>query len=68
MEYVALEKVLDKSENSIYKLVVMVARRALEIVEGQPKLVQADAAMKPFTVALHEIAEGKIYCKSIKGS
>ena len=60
MAYVSLEKLLDKSNESIYKLVILASKRALEIAEGQPKLVAADASTKPSTIALYEIAEGKI--------
>jgi len=63
MVYVPLEKLLDKSDNSIYKLVVLASRRALEIAEGQPRLVNVAASMKPSTVALFEIAEGKVRYK-----
>jgi DNA-directed RNA polymerase omega subunit len=63
MVYVPLEKLLDKSDNSIFKLVVLASRRALEIAEGQPKLVNVSAAIKPSTVALFEIAEGKVRYK-----
>lgn len=66
MPYVALEKILDKSEKSIYKLVILASKRALEIAEGQPKLVEADAAMKPSTIALYEIAASKIAYKKAK--
>ncbi len=66
MGYVALEKLLDKSCNSIYKLVILASKRALEIAEGQPKLVVVNASIKPSTVALYEIAEGKVYCKKLK--
>jgi len=63
MVYVPLEKVLDKEEHSIYKLVILASKRALEIAEGQPKLVNVSASVKPSTVALYEIAEGKIKYK-----
>ncbi|MFA5410726.1 MAG: DNA-directed RNA polymerase subunit omega [Candidatus Omnitrophota bacterium] len=63
MPYLALEKLLDKSEKSVYKLVILASRRALEIAEGQPKLVAADSSVKPSTVALYEVAEGKVYYK-----
>ncbi len=66
MTYVPLEKVLDKSEKSIYKLVILASKRALEIAEGQPKLIAADSATKPSTVALFEIAEGKLRYKKLK--
>lgn len=66
MPYVAREKLLDKSCGSVYKLVILASKRALEIAEGQPKLVPASPATKPSTIALHEIAEGKVQCKKIK--
>lgn len=63
MAYVPLEKLLDKSNGSIYKLVILASKRALEIAEGQPKLVNANVSVKPSTIALYEIAEGKVRCK-----
>lgn len=62
MPNVPLEQLLDKSQGSIYKLVILAARRALEIAEGQPRFVEADSSVKPSTVALFEIAEGKVKC------
>jgi len=66
MTYIPLEKVLDKNEKSIYKLVILASKRALEIAEGQPKLIAADSATKPSTVALFEIAEGKLRYRKLK--
>jgi DNA-directed RNA polymerase omega subunit len=71
MGYMALEKLLDKSHSeknneSVYKLVILASKRALEIAEGKPKMVSAPLEMKPSTVALQEIAEGKLYWKKIK--
>jgi DNA-directed RNA polymerase omega subunit len=66
MDYRGRENLLDKSMGSIYKLVILASRRALEIAEGQPKLVDDDASVKPSTVALHEIAAGKIEARKIK--
>ena len=63
MPYVPLENLLDKSSHSIYKLVILASKRALEIAEGQPRLVEASASTKPSTVALYEIAAGKIRYK-----
>jgi DNA-directed RNA polymerase omega subunit len=73
MGYVALEKLLDKSRSeknneSVYKLVILVSRRALEIAEGQPRMVSAPLDMKPSTVALQEVAEGKLYWRKIKAA
>ena len=66
MPYVALEKLVDRSSYSIYKLVILASKRALEIAEGQPKLVNMDSSIKPSTIALYEIAEGKVQYKKIK--
>lgn len=66
MEQVHLDQVLDQSGGSIYKLVIAAGRRALELAEGQPKLVEADKAMKPSTLALKEIAQGKVQYRKIK--
>lgn len=63
MPYVPLEKLLDKSSHSIYKLVILASKRALEIAEGQPKLVEANASTKPSTIALYEISAGKVKYK-----
>jgi DNA-directed RNA polymerase omega subunit len=66
MPYVALEKLLDKSCESVYKLVILASKRALEIAEGQPRLAQASVSLKPSTIALQEITEGKISCRKLK--
>jgi len=66
MRYEGREKLLDKSLGSIYKLVILASKRALEIAEGQPKLVECAPTLKPSTIALYEIAEGKIEAKKIK--
>jgi DNA-directed RNA polymerase omega subunit len=63
---VALEDLLDKSDNSVYKLVILASKRALEIAEGQPKLVECNPSLKPSTIALHEIAEGRVRYKKAK--
>ncbi|MCU0651133.1 MAG: DNA-directed RNA polymerase subunit omega [Candidatus Omnitrophica bacterium] len=64
MAYMALEKLLDKTEGSVYKLVVLASRRALELAEGQPKLIDgASSAIKPSIIALMEIMANKIQAK-----
>ncbi len=68
MTYVALENLLDKSDYSLYKLVSLAAKRALEIAEGQPKLVDVNSSLKPSTIALYEIAAGRVYYKKAKSS
>ena len=67
MRYEGREKLLDKSLGSIYKLVILASKRALELADGQPRLVEGIASTaKPSTVALHEIAAGKIEAKKLK--
>lgn len=60
MSYVPLEKLIDKSNGSMYKLVVAVSRRALELAEGAPKLIDAPADIKVTTLAMQEMADGKV--------
>lgn len=64
--YVPIEPLMEKI-GSIYKLVIVAARRALELNDGAPRLVEADPKAKPSTVALAEIAAGKVSMK-IKGA
>lgn len=58
MIYPTLKELLEKVDSK-YTLVVAVAKRARQIVDGQPKLTRA-TSNKPVTIAVHEIAEGKI--------
>lgn len=58
MVQVPIEDLL-KQCPSIYKLVVMAAKRAKELSEGSPKLVETDFK-KVTSVALEEIRQGKV--------
>jgi len=60
MSYIAIEKLLKNTEASIYKLVIMASRRAVELGSGSQKLVEANPNEKPTSVALKEIRERKI--------
>lgn len=51
--------------DSKYTLVVAVAKRARQLVDGQPSMVEINS-IKPVTIAIHEIAEGKLECVSGK--
>ncbi|OGO77440.1 MAG: DNA-directed RNA polymerase subunit omega [Clostridiales bacterium GWB2_37_7] len=69
MIYPTLKNLLEKVDSK-YTLVVAVSKRARQIVDGQPKLTKT-ASNKPVTVAVNEIAEGKIgyernYTKNIE--
>ncbi|MCK9594117.1 MAG: DNA-directed RNA polymerase subunit omega [Candidatus Omnitrophica bacterium] len=64
MEYVALEKLLDKSGGSLYKLVVLASKRALDLAEGKPRLVEnVSPNTKPSIIALQEISDGMVKVK-----
>jgi len=56
---------LVKNMGSVYKLVIVAARRAAELNEGAPPLVVCDSK-KVVTVALEEIRQGLITYK-LKG-
>ena len=62
---ISIENLLDKTGNSIYKLVILASKRALELNEGSSKLVETESK-KISTVALEEIKEGKIGMKEKK--
>lgn len=64
MSYIPLENLIDKSGGSMYKLVMLVSRRALELAEGAPRLIEAPQDMKITTLAMKEIAEGKVGLKN----
>jgi len=58
MSYVAVQDLLSKTD-SLYKLVVLAAKRAGELNAGAPKLIETNS-QKVSSVALEEIAEGKV--------
>lgn len=60
----SMENLLDKT-GSVYKLVILASKRALELNEGSPKLVETDSK-KVSTIALDEIRAGKISIKEKK--
>jgi DNA-directed RNA polymerase omega subunit len=60
MGYQPLEELLPKANGSVYKLVRMASRRALEISETGNKLVESPAITKLATAALDEIRCGRV--------
>ena len=58
MIYPTLSSLLEKVDSK-YTLVVAVAKRARQLVDGQPRLTKVDSN-KPVTVAINEINDGKI--------
>lgn len=60
-ENIPLEKIYDRTK-SMYKLVILAAKRALELNEGAAKLVETSSD-KIANIALKEISEGKVSYK-----
>lgn len=63
MSYVPIEKIIDKADYSLYKLVILASKRALELSEGVPSLIETSQDVKSTTIALQEIAAGKVVLK-----
>ena len=61
MAQVPIEELLKRC-GSIYKLVILAAKRAKEISEGSPALVET-RQRKVTSVALEEIVQGKVLYK-----
>lgn len=61
MSYIPLKDIFDKSD-SIYKLTIIAARRAVELNNGAQKLVDTDST-KFSTIALEELIRGKVKYK-----
>ena len=57
--FTPVEKLFERT-GSMYKLVIVAAKRALELSEGSPRLVEAGLKEKPALIALREVAEGKV--------
>lgn len=60
MGYQPLEKLLPQANGSIYKLIIIASKRALELAEGMPRLIENPSSEKPATVALDEIMAAKV--------
>ena len=60
MPHQPIEKLLPRAGWSIFRLVRMAARRALELSEGQPPLIKNLTTDKETSIALEEIALGRI--------
>lgn len=60
----SIVSLLQKIDNR-YSLVVVTARRARQLIDGQNPLVDVDST-KPVTIAIHEINEGMIKYENLK--
>ncbi|MDP8299486.1 MAG: DNA-directed RNA polymerase subunit omega [Candidatus Tantalella remota] len=65
MERVSRDKLLEKV-GSLYKLCNLAALRAMELNSGMKKLVECDPKEKVTSIAIQEIAEGKVKLKLLK--
>lgn len=68
MSYTPIEELLKISHGSVYKLVILASRRALELGAGSEKLVDAEPNTKLTSIALKEIIEHKIEYKQKNNS
>lgn len=59
-----MEKLLDASSGSVYKLAVLLAKRALSLADGEKPLIDKPVE-KVLDNAMREIVEGKIRAKDI---
>ena len=59
MSYIPLEKMIAKNPG-LYKLSLLAAERANQIAQGSKPLVET-TSKKATTIALEEIAAGKVY-------
>jgi DNA-directed RNA polymerase subunit K/omega len=64
-KYYPPEKLLQASEGSIYKLAILVSKRAMLLADGEKPLVEG-ASEKLLDTALKEICENKITMKDSK--
>ena len=62
MAQVAIEELLKRC-GSVYKLVLLSAKRAKEIAEGSPALVET-SSRKATSTALEEILQGRVLYKT----
>jgi len=61
LSYIPLEGLLKNAQGSMYKLVILASRRALELGAGSGKLVdEVTPNAKLTSIALEEIKENKI--------
>ena len=66
MAQVPIEELL-KQCGSIYRLVILAAKRAKELAEGAPPLVET-SHRKVTSIALEEIVQGKVLYKPAEAS
>ena len=68
MTEIPIEQLLPRANHSIYKLVRMASMRALELSDGKRCLAEGSTTEKFTTMALEEIAQGKVEMKGAETS
>lgn len=63
-----IENLLPSSGHSVYRLIRMASNRALEISDGKPYLIKNPGSDKATSIALEEIAQGKVETKEVAES
>ncbi len=58
MIYPSINKLM-KDIDSRYTLVIIAAKRARRLIDGEPKIIECNSE-QPVTIAIHEIARGKV--------
>lgn len=64
MSYVQIEKLLERTKYSLFKLVILATKRTIELSEGAERLVETDTK-DPSSISLEEIESGKITIEEI---
>ena len=59
---IPIGELIEKTENSMYKLVILASRRAIELNAGAPRLIEENIG-KAGSIALEEIRQGKVKLK-----
>lgn len=59
-EKISVDQMLVHSGGNMFRLIRMAMNRALELSEGKPVLITNATSEKPTTIALEEIAQGKV--------
>ena len=65
MAYQPLENLLPKAGGSIYRLIRLASKRASELADNKPNLIDAPSSQKMATIALNEISAGKVVLTSV---
>lgn len=62
MSYIPIQELLQKT-GSMFKLVILASKRAVELNAGAKQLVESEKSTKVSSIALSEILQGKVKIK-----